>query len=124
MMTDREWYAKLSTIVLEGIELVNKNADRWDIYRNQTSLRDFVHRDMLPDQKKKEAIRSAKQCIANLMKWGGFVSAGVVLFFDMILWTDVFFGDSVKVLGAILFLVISVLLCVTGVIGKYYDALL
>lgn len=123
-MTDKEWYARLSTIVLEGIELVNKDADYWEIYKNQNSLRDFVYRDKLPEERKKEAIRSAKQCIANLMIWGGFVTAGAIMFFDMIIWTDIFLGDSGNVLAAILLLAASAAMCAIGVIGKYYDALL
>ena len=123
-MTDKEWYAHISTIVLRGIELVNKGADRWDIYKNQRDLRDFMRCERLPDERKKEAIRSAKQCIANLMIWGGFVAAAIVLFFDFILWTDLFLGDSGKLPGAIVFLIVSAALCGIGVFGKYYDALL
>lgn len=123
-MTDKEWYAKLTTIVLEGIELVNKGADQWDIYKNQRDLRDFMRCERLPDERKKEAIKSAKQCIANVIMWGGFAAAGAVLFFDMILWTEIFLGDSGYVLGAVVSLAISIALCGIGVIGKYYDALL
>ena len=123
-MTDKEWYAHLSTNVLEGIELVNKDADYWDVYKNQNSLRDFVYRNRLPEERKKEAIRSAKQCIANLMMWGGFVAAAVVMFFDMIIWTDICLGDSGNVLSAILLLATAAAMCAIGVIGNYYDALL
>ena len=123
-MTDKEWYAKLTTIVLEGIELVNKDADRWAIYKNQSALREFLWREMLPDQRKKEAIKSAKQCIANIAIWGGFAAAGVALVISLILWIDVFLGDSGKVLGAVVFLMISVAMCAIGIIGEYFDALL
>lgn len=123
-MTDKEWYAKLTTIVLEGIELVNKDADRWAIYRNQSALKEFLWSEKLPDQRKKEAIKSAKQCIANTMMFGGFVVAGLFLFFDVILWTEIFLGDSDYVLSAVASMVISIALCGIGVLGKYYDALL
>ena len=123
-MTDKEWYAKLTTIVLEGIELVNKDADRWAIYRNQSALKEFLWSEKLPDQRKKEAIKSAKQCIANIAIWGGFAAAGVALVISLILWLDVFLGDSGKVLGAVVFLMISVVMCAIGIIGEYFDALL
>ena len=123
-MTDKEWYARLSTIVLEGIDLVNKNANRSLVYDNQYDIKKFVLYNALPDQKKKEAVKSAKQCIANVMMWGGFAAAGAALFFDMILWTEIFLGDSGSLPGAIASLVISIALCGIGVLGKYYDALL
>lgn len=123
-MTDKEWYAKFTTIVLEGIELVNKDAGHWDIYQNQNALKEFLWSGKIPDQRKKEAIRSAKQCIANIMIWGGFAAAAIVLFFDFFLWIDIFLGDSGKLPGAIVFMIVSAAICGIGVLGKYYDALL
>ena len=75
-MTDKEWYAQLSTLVLEGIDCLNKGQGTWD---NQHRIKRFVRDEETPEQRRAEKRRKVFLNVSEAMKWAGYVGGGIML---------------------------------------------
>ncbi len=82
-MTDKEWYAKLSTIVLEGIDQINKGKDTW---QNQYKIERFVKDETTPEKEKAEMRRKVFLNISEAMKWVGYIGGLLLLMIDGMAW--------------------------------------
>ena len=82
-MTDKEWYAQLSTLVLEGIDLLNRGEHTWD---NQYKIERFVRDEETPEQRRAEKRRKVFLNVSEAMKWVGYVGGGIMLVVDSIAW--------------------------------------
>lgn len=75
-MTDKEWYAQLSTLVLEGIDLLNRGEHTWD---NQYKIKRFVRDEETPEQRRAEKRRKVFLNVSEAMKWVGYAGGGIML---------------------------------------------
>lgn len=75
-MTDKEWYAQLSTLVLEGIDCLNKGQRTWD---NQYKIERFVRNEETPEKRKAEKRRKVFLNVSEAMKFVGYVGGGIML---------------------------------------------
>lgn len=75
-MTDKEWYAQLSTLVLEGIDCLNKDQGTWD---NQHRIKRFVRDEETPEQRRAEKRRKVFLNVSEAMKWVGYAGGGIML---------------------------------------------
>ena len=82
-MTDKEWYAKLSTLVLEGIDLLNRGEKTWN---NQHKIERFVRNEETPEKRKAEKRRKVFLNVSEAMKWVGYAGGGIMLTVDSIAW--------------------------------------
>ena len=82
-MTDKEWYAQLSTLVLEGIDLLNRGEKTWN---NQYKIERFVRDEETPEKTKAEKRRKVYLNVSEAMKWVGYLSGLILLTIDGIAW--------------------------------------
>lgn len=74
-MTDKEWYAKISSLVLEGIEMLNKGETT---YYNQSRIRNFIRYEYTPCRKREDIIEAIKERLAIAIMFVGYV-VGIIL---------------------------------------------
>ena len=75
-MTDKEWYAQLSSLVLEGIDCLNKGQRTWD---NQYKIERFVRNEETPEKRKAGNRRKVFLNVSEAMKWAGYAGGGIML---------------------------------------------
>ena len=75
-MTDKEWYAQLSTLVLEGIDLLNRGENTWN---NQHKIERFVRNEETPEERRAEKRRKVFLNVSEAMKWVGYAGGGIML---------------------------------------------
>ena len=75
-MTDKEWYAQLSTLVLEGIDCLNKGQRTWN---NQYKIERFVRDEETPEKGKAKKRRKVFLNVSEAMKWVGYAGGGIML---------------------------------------------
>lgn len=75
-MTNKEWYAQLSTLVLEGIDQINKGQDTW---HNQYKIERFVRNEETPEKRRAEKRRKVFLNVSEAMKWVGYAGGGIML---------------------------------------------
>lgn len=82
-MTAKEWYAQLSTLVLEGIDQINKGQDTW---HNQYKIEDFVRDETTPEKKKAKMRRKVFLNLSEAMKWVGYIGGLMLLVIGGMAW--------------------------------------
>lgn len=75
-MTDKEWYAQLSTFVLEGIDLLNRGEKTW---HNQYKIERFVQNEETPEERRAEKRRKVFLNVSEAMKFVGYVGGAIML---------------------------------------------
>ena len=119
-MTDKQWYAQLSTLVLDGIDQVNKGQDTW---HNQYKIRDFVCNETTPEKKKIEIYRKVALNVSEAMKCVGYISCLVFLIIDVFEWM-VCLAKCRGLVSPIVLLLMAVALGVMGLAGQIWNDIL
>lgn len=83
MITDKEWYAQLSTLVLEGIEEINKGKNPT---LNQYAIKKFIWNEETPLQRKAVIRRRIAQNVSEALKYVGYLGGVIFLVIDGISW--------------------------------------
>ena len=119
-MTDKEWYAEVSTLVLEGIELLNKGEF---VFGNQVKIENFVRKQETPNRTKARKIRRIKVQISNALKCVGYFGGGVLLIVSAICWlVCACEGTGFGVPIVLMFL--AAILGALGLVAQIYEDLL
>lgn len=82
-MNGQEWYAEITKLVLEGIELLNKGES---VFGNQLKIENFVRKQETPSRTKERKIRRIKANISNALKLVGYFGGGAMLITSAICW--------------------------------------
>lgn len=82
-MTDKEWYAQLSTLVLEGIDLLNRGEHTWD---NQYKIKRFVRDEETPEQRRAGKRKKVFLNVSEAMKWVGYIGGLLLLTIGGMAW--------------------------------------
>lgn len=82
-MTDKEWYAQVSTLVLEGIEQVNRGSSPW---ANQQNIKRLVNENKTPGMKRAERIQFIKGRVLMAAAVVGYALAGLMLVIGALAW--------------------------------------
>lgn len=122
-MTDKEWYAQLSTLVIKGIDLLKEDDSKWSVYENQCDIRRFISRNELPNERWARKVNAIKSNIAQVLKYAGYIASVVSLIIDMIAWCEFLFGEG-SLPGALIPLCIAVILFCVGLAGQIWEDIL
>lgn len=82
-MTDKEWYAQLSTLVLEGIEEIKKGKNP---IHNQYAIKKFIWDEETPLQRKAKIYRKIALNVSEALKYVGYLGGLIFLVIDGISW--------------------------------------
>lgn len=117
-MTDKEWYAQLSTLVLEGIDALNADGPT---YWNMQKIRNHVMYNQTQQEIKRRKIENVFNVFRNAMVKGGYI--GLVIFATMscIMWLEASCGRA-GIGTAILITIIALLLGAIGLAGQIWEA--
>lgn len=82
-MTDKEWYAQLSTLVLEGIQEINNGKNT---IHNQCAIKKFIWNEETPLQRKSKIYRKIALHVSEVLKCVGYLGGLIFLVIDGISW--------------------------------------
>lgn len=119
-MTDKEWYAQLSTLVLEGIDQINKGQDTW---RNQYKIKSFVRDETTPEEKKAKMRRKVFQNLSKAMNKIGYIGGFIFLLIDGFAWM-ICLAEGFGLLSPIVLLLMAVTFGAMGLAGQIWCDLL
>lgn len=119
-MTDKEWYAQLSTLVLEGIDCLNKGQKTWD---NQYKIKRFVRDEETPEQRRAEMRRKVFLNVSEAMRCAGYFGGLIMMIIGGIAWL-IFACEGVEVGVPVVMLFMAAALGAMGLAGQiWYDLL-
>lgn len=122
-MTDKEWYAQLSTLVIKGIDLLKEDNSKQSVYENQYDIRHFISRNELPNERWARKVNAIKSNIAQMLKYAGYIASAAFLIIDMIVWCEFLLGEG-SLSGALIPLCITVILFCAGLAGQIWEDIL
>lgn len=119
-MNDKEWYAKLSTMVLEGIEKINNGQPTWE---NKEKIRQFVAWNKLPGEEKQQKVRKIKERISEALTFVGYGGGIVLGTADAIAWL-MFLCGKIRISAPVALLLGAAVLSLIGLIAKIWNDLI
>ena len=119
-MTDKEWYAQLSTLVLEGIDCLNKGQRTWD---NQYKIERFVRNEETPEKRREEMRRKVFLNVSEAMRCVGYFGGLIMMIIGGIAWLIFACGD-VGVGAPVAMMCIAAALGAMGLAGEIWHDLL
>ena len=82
-MTEKEWYAQISTLVLEGIDQINKGQPTIE---NKIKIKRFVIENKTPLQRKADIRKKISLNVSEALKYIGHIGGLIFLIIAGISW--------------------------------------